>query len=159
MQTTVTLHWSGTDNKGVGAKVGSTNARAALSISKVYKQHVHDLYNYGMNACNDSVLVKNCIEQCFLFMGDRPQLLEKDQPVVINVFKTVRRFLIQEKETDLFTSKTEMTLELSSIQQEALFLKFQRSLSYREVAIIMDLPIEQLRRQISNAFGILIKAK
>ena len=49
-----------------------------------------------------------------------------------------------------------MTQGLTSLQREALFLKFQRGLSYREVANVMDLTIEQLRSQISKAVDVLL---
>ena len=49
-----------------------------------------------------------------------------------------------------------MTQGLTSLQREALFLKFQRRLSYREVANVMDITIEQLRSQISKAVDVLL---
>ena len=49
-----------------------------------------------------------------------------------------------------------MTRGLTSLQREAVFLKFQRGLTYREVAIVMDITMEQLRSQISKAVDVLL---
>lgn len=160
MQTIVTFEWSSNvANEVVGATASTTNHRADLPVSKVFGEQVHHLYNYGMNACDDRVLVNNSIVQCFLLVGTRPELLKQHQSVVSNVFKAFRRILIQNKGASLFTSRNEMSRVLTSLQQEALFLKFERKLAYCEVAIIMDLPIEQLRRQISKALDNLVRDK
>ena len=44
----------------------SKNCGSDLLISRVYAEQVHDLFNYGMNACDDQVLVKNCLVELFL---------------------------------------------------------------------------------------------
>lgn len=139
------------------------NRGADLLVSQVYAEKVHDLFNYGMNACNDQALVKNCIIELFLLVGVRPDLLHEGESIDASVFKTFRRLLTQQIDTpvsdnrkSLFSADTQMTQRLSCLQREALFLKFQRRLTYRDVATIMDLTIEQLRGQISKAVDILL---
>lgn len=139
------------------------NRGADLLVSQVYAEKVHDLFNYGMNACNDQALVKNCIIELFLLVGVRPDLLHEGESIDASVFKTFRRLLTQQIDTpvsdnrkSLFSADTQMTQRLSCLQREALFLKFQRRLTYRDVANIMDLTIEQLRGQISKAVDILL---
>ena len=147
----------------------SKHRGADLLVSQVYTQRVHDLFNYGMNACDDHALVKNCIVELFVGVAGRPDLLEGES-VDTNVFKMFRRLLIQQIASrgersrsdlhkNLFSADTQMIQGLTSLQLEALFLKFQRKLSYREVATIMDLTIEQLRSQISKAVDILVHNK
>jgi DNA-directed RNA polymerase specialized sigma24 family protein len=148
----------------------SKNCEADLLVSQVYAEQVHDLFDYGMNACDDQALVKNCIVELFLRIGSRPDLLQEGESVDTNVFKMFRRLLIQQIDSpgersrpdihkNLFSAETQITQGLTSLQLEALFLKFQRKLSYREVAAIMDLTIEQLRGQISKAVEILLNRK
>jgi len=148
----------------------SKNRGADLVVSQVYAEQVHDLFNYGMNACNDQALVKNCIVELFLLVGPRPERLQDSESVDTNVFKMFRRLLIQhiasreqrsisDVHRNLFSADTQMTQALTSFQLEALFLKFQRKLTYREVASIMDLTIEQLHGQISKAVDILLHKK
>ncbi|HEY5823020.1 MAG TPA: hypothetical protein VIT44_01560, partial [Cyclobacteriaceae bacterium] len=60
---------------------------------------------------------------------------------------------------NLFSAEAQMAQSLNSLQLEALFLKFQRKLTYREVANIMDLTIEELRGQISKAVDIMLHKK
>ena len=148
----------------------SKNRGAYLLVSQVYAEQVHDLFNYGMNACNDQALVKNCIVELFLLVGGRPELLQEGESADVNVLKIFRRLLIEQIASreersisnihkNLFSTESQMTQALTSLQLEALFLKFQRRLTYREVANIMDLTIEELRGQISKAVDILLRKK
>jgi DNA-directed RNA polymerase specialized sigma24 family protein len=148
----------------------SKNFGTDLLVSQVYAEHVYDLFNYGMNACDNQALVKNCIVELFLFVGGRPNLVQERESGNTNVFKMFRRLLIQQMASrgerscsdihkSLFSAENQMTQGLTSLQREALFLKFQRRLTYREVASIMDLTIEQLRGQISKAVDILLYNK
>ena len=159
MQTIVPFDWSrSVASEEAGATASATNHRTDLPVSKAYMEHVHQLFNYGMNACDDRMFVKNCIVQCFLLVGTRPEPA-KDESFATDIFKVFRRLLIEQTGTNLFSSETEGTRELTSLQREALFLKFQRKLTYREVAGIIDLPIEQLRGHISKAMDILLREK
>ena len=141
-----------------------------LLVSQVYAEQVYDLFNYGMNARDDQALVKNCIVELFLRIRSRPELVQERESGNINVFKMFRQLLIQQIAAqderlcsdihkNFFSAETQMTQGLTSLQREALFLKFQRRLTYREVASIMDLTIEQLRGQISKAVDILLHKK
>jgi hypothetical protein len=160
MHTIVTFDWS----RNITTELEGATARTAipwknLPVSKVYAEQIQFLFNYGMNACEDAVSVKHCIAQCFLQIGARPELRTEDELVVINIFKVFRRLLTQQKGMDLFQKETETMRGLTNLQREALFLKFQCRLTYRDVADIMHLPIEQLRGHISKAMGILLRGK
>jgi DNA-directed RNA polymerase specialized sigma24 family protein len=154
----------------LGAMTSASNYGVELLVSKVYAEQVHHLFNYGMNACNDQALVKDCIVELFLLIGGRPGLLQDGRSVDTNVFKMFRRLLIQQTASpgetsisdigkNLFSVERPMTQGLTNLQREALFLKFQSRLTYREVASVMDLTIEQLRSQISKAADILLHKK
>jgi len=146
------------------------NYDANPPVSQLYTEQASDLFNYGMNACDDQTLVKNCIVELFLLVGRRPDLLQQGEWGHSNLFKMFRRLLIQQIDSleersisdvhkNFFSVETAMTQGLTSLQREALFLKFQRRLTYREVANIMDLTIEQLRSQISRAVDVLLNKK
>ena len=144
------------------AMIRTSDHETEVLVSRLYAEHIHKLFNYGMNACDDQALVKNCIVELFLLISGRSDLLQEGASVDSSLFKMFRRLLLQEIVTSrtsieiFFSAETQMTQGLTSLQREALFLKFQRRLTYREVASIMDLTIEQLRGQISKAVDILI---
>jgi hypothetical protein len=144
------------------AVVKTSDHEADVLVSRLYAEHIHNLFNYGMNACDDQALVKNCIVELFLIIGGRSDLLREGVSVDSSLVKMFRRLLMQEIVTsgtsieNLFSVETQMTQGLTSLQREALFLKFQRGLSYREVANVMDITIEQLRSQISKAIDVLL---
>ena|SRR5688572_26661507 len=160
MQTIVTFDWTRSIvSERVAPKSIIEDHRTDVAISKAYAEYVQHLFNYGMNACNDRVLAKNCIVQCFLLVGTQPEILAEDESVVTNIFKVFRRLLIQETNLLSQPAQSESTHELTSLQQEALFLKFHCRLTYREVAKIMDLQIEQLRSLISKTVGVFVREK
>ena len=143
------------------------NHESEILVSQLYAEYVPHLFNYGMNACDDQGLVKNCIVELFLLVSGRPDLAQERGFIRTTLFKVFRRLLIQQLATsrvrsisfiheNLFSDETQMSQGLTSLQREALFLKYQRRLTYREVANVMDITIEQLRSQISKAVDILL---
>ena len=153
----------------LGAMSAQNHGAKVLDL-QVYAEKVHHLFNYGMNACDDQVVVKNCIEELFSCISGRPDLLQGDGSVDTNLFQIFRRLLIQHIATrkkkstaeireNLFYSELPMMQGLSSLQREALFLKFKGGLSYREVASVLEVTIDQLRGQMSKAVDVLLHKK
>ena len=151
--------------EALDAMIRSSDHGAEVLVSQFYAEHIHNLFNYGMNACGNQALVKDCIVELFLLIGSRSDLLREGGSVDSNLFKMFRRLLMQQIVTsrtsieDFFSAETQMTQGLTSLQREALFLKFQRRLTYREVANVMDITIEQLRSQISKAVDLFTSSK
>jgi DNA-directed RNA polymerase specialized sigma24 family protein len=145
------------------AVIRTSDHDADVLVSRLYAEHIHNLFNYGMNAYGNQALVKDCVVELFLLVGSRFDLLREGGSVDSNLFKMFRRLLMQQIVTsrtsieDFFSAETQMTQGLTSLQREALFLKFQRRLTYREVANVMDITIEQLRSQISKAVDLLLR--
>src|SRR5688572_28318798 len=115
------------------AITSESNYRAGL-VGRVYAAQVHDLFNYGMNACNDQQLVKNCIEKLFLDIASRPEILTDGKPFDASIFKMFRRYLIvmmalaggtavSEAHKHLFPTKLKITNGLTNLQREVFFLK------------------------------------
>jgi DNA-directed RNA polymerase specialized sigma24 family protein len=153
----------------LGAMSASNHGTKVL-VLRVYAKRVHHLFNYGMNACDDQVLVKNCIEELFSRIGGRPDLLQDEGSVDTNLFKMFRRLLIRHiaslkrKPTsdireNFFSFEPSMMRGLTSLQREALFLKFRGGLNYREIASVLDVTIDQLQTQISKAVDVLLHKK
>jgi len=149
------------------AMIRTSDHEADVLVLQLYREHIHHLFNYGMNACDDQALVKNCIVELFLLVGSRPELMQEVWSFDTNVFKMFRRLLIQQIAAsrgrsssgiheNFFWAETQVTKGLTSLQREALFLKFHRRLTYREVANVMDVTIEELRSQISKAVEVLL---
>src|SRR5688572_9746689 len=67
-----------------------------LSFFRLYKRHVHPLFNYGMHACNDPELVKDCLQELFIRARDQREVRSVDGSVKANLFKIFRELLIQE---------------------------------------------------------------
>jgi DNA-directed RNA polymerase specialized sigma24 family protein len=138
------------------------------SPMRVFAKKVYHLFNYGMNACDDQTLVKNCLDELFLRIVNRRELLHDGGSVETNIFKTFRQLLILriasvkggrtcDIHENLFSPRTAMIHGVTSLQREALFLKFRSGLSYREVAFVMDETIDQLQSQISLAVDVLLQ--
>lgn len=150
--------------------MSASNRRTELFVSRVYAEKVRNLFNYGMNACNDQALVENCIEELFLQIDGRPDLLLESGSIDGNLFKIFRRLLIKNISStnktstshireNLFSSAPQITQGITSLQREALFLKFRSGLSYCEVAKVLDLTTGQLRSQASKAVDVLLDKK
>ena len=84
------------------AVIRTSDHEADVLVSRVYAEHIHNLFNYGMNACDDQALVKNCIVELFLLVGGRSDLLREGESVDSNLFKMFRRLLMQQ----IVTSRT-----------------------------------------------------
>ena len=151
------------------ALAGATDCREEL-VSHAYAGQVRHLFNYGMNACGDERLVKNCISEVFLLIAERPKALGDGKFVEVNILKMFRRHLIRrvafvgedtisDVSKHLFPATLRTTNGLTNIQREALFLKLQRGFSYYQVATVMDLLPEQVHNEISSAADILLHQK
>ena len=151
----------------LGVMTSASNYGTDRLMSQVFEKQVHDLFNYGINACGDQALVKNCIFELFLLIDGQPDMVQEGGSVDTNIFKMFRRLLIQQIAAsgegsisiileNFFPGETQMAQGFTSLQREALFLKFHHRLSYREVANVMDLPMEQLHSQISKAVDLLL---
>src|SRR5688572_16976554 len=146
----------------LGSMMSASNRGAEVLVSQVYAEKVHHLFNYGMNGCDDHGLVKNCIIELFSLIASRPDIVQEGRSIDTNIFKVFRRLLIRHLSASrersisvipeiFFSAETQMTKGLTSLQREAIFLKFQRRLTYREVANVMEITIEELRSEISKA--------
>jgi len=146
----------------LGAMIRVSGHEEEVPVSQRYAEQVHHLFSYGMNACGDQELVKDCLVELFALMQGQTDLLRESNSVDTKMFKLFRRLLIRQIDSsrassicvihrNLFSKETQITKELTNLQREALFLKFHCRLTYREVANVMDLTTEDLHRQVCEA--------
>ena len=51
--------------EALDAVIRTSDHEAGVLVSRFYAEHIHSLFNYGMNACDDQALVKNCLVELF----------------------------------------------------------------------------------------------
>lgn len=150
-----------------------------LSFFRLYKQHVHPLFNYGMHACNDHELVINCLQELFIHTREQRSVPGLAGSVKAYLYKSFRQLLVQKVSgqrrlaviftntfespfefmpcaEDLLTERngygmdSKAAMQLSCHQQEAIFLKFYGIFSYAEIADIMDLKVDSVYDLVSK---------
>jgi len=65
-----------------------------LAFSVLYKRHASRLFNYGMHACKDRELVKDCLQELFARLWSKRETLGVAGSVNYYLFKSYRRLLI-----------------------------------------------------------------
>lgn len=65
------------------------------AFSWLYNWHVQGLFNYGMHACSDPELVKNCLQEFFVLVWDQRDDLPAAASVKSYFFRTFRKLLIE----------------------------------------------------------------
>lgn len=66
-----------------------------LAFSVLYNKYVQRLYNYGVHACKDSALVKDCIQEMFILLWEKRERLTDVTSVNFYLFKSFRRLLMK----------------------------------------------------------------
>ena len=169
MQTMVALDipFSKNENATLYTLLEEIDQAGESSFSQLFNEQVQRLFNYGMNCCADRALIMNCLLEFFRFVRDRPKALRESKTLDCSLFKLFRAVLMGRigvkyrspvggSPENLFPAGTvRMVQGLTSFQREAIFLRFNGKLSSDEVATVMNLSIEYVRGQISEAVEIL----
>jgi len=132
------------------------------SLSHLYDRHVQLLYNYGMHACHDHVLVKNALMELFEHVMNEGELCLAARTIRFCLFKRLRDLIVRQrlgsgKSNDLFTMSSSasgmmaMHFKLSLRQREAIFLKVNCAFSYHETAAIMGVNTESVYNLVGQA--------
>jgi DNA-binding CsgD family transcriptional regulator len=134
---------------------------SALLLSHLYNRYVQPLYNYGMHACHDHVVVKNALKELFEHVTNEGELSIATRTIRFCLFKRLRDLIVRQhvgsgNSNDLFTmspsaGRMPMHFQLSLRQREAIFLKLNCAFSYHEVAAIMDINTESVYNLVGQA--------
>lgn len=151
------------------------------ALAAIYQQHFFKLYNYGMKISRDEDLVKDCIQDLFIYIWKHRAKLSDTDSIKYYLFRALRR-----KITDSLTQKskgqpleeqhnfvfelpyehilieTQISQEqkqkviqclnnLPKRQKEALFLRYYENMKPQEVASIMSLTVESAYALLSKA--------
>lgn len=147
-------------------------------FAEIYQQMFQRLYNYGMQICGNSNLVKDCIQDLFSELWKNQKILTRIRSVKPYLLKCLKRKIKRTlgKGKHLYIESDfefEMSYEIKLIQdqryhtqqlmlhralkaltkrqREAIFLKFYSSLSYDEVADVMQIKTKATYKLISRA--------
>ena len=113
------------------------------AAAQLYNAHVHALFNYGMQLCNDNEAVKCSIVTFFINMEESgmfglPTLSEAE------LFKQFREILKGQ------TAQQSMPVALMQSQSEAMFLKLGCKFTYEKIAAIMCIKEDSVLTLISK---------
>ncbi|HFC76823.1 MAG TPA: sigma-70 family RNA polymerase sigma factor [Candidatus Moranbacteria bacterium] len=151
-----------------------------FAFDKLYKFHVQMLFNYGIKLSNDRQLIQDCIQELFINLWKNKENLNLNHSVKQYLFISLRHLIIrkQQKINPISSTENFEQLGLSVItpdvenltfknkkiqtvkaaiqhlpkrQKEAIFLKYFESLSYDEIASVMDIQISAVYKLVSQA--------
>ena len=133
--------------------------QAFLSL---YDQYFPILFRYCKQITHNAEVIEDAIQDLFLSLWDRRSHLREAKSVKAYMMASVRRILLKQLKDNRLVelnhaleipafqpneSPQQLDLvqaleQLSEKQREVLFLKFYNNLSYREVAEVMDIPVD-----------------
>ena len=155
-----------TVNAELDALLGELSRVDELPISQLYKEQVQRLFSYGMNACGDRELVKDCLLALFALVSNHPKPMRAARSVDSSFLKFFRGILIQQMADRRNSSVVDVLdgffpagpvriRQLTGVQREAMYLRFNSGLRCDEVSIVMGLRIDQVRSQVTQAVEML----
>ncbi|MGD1889199.1 MAG: RNA polymerase sigma factor [Cyclobacteriaceae bacterium] len=160
-------------------KAGSKEA-----FDEIYERFFQPLCSYGDRICPDKSLVEDVVQDVFIHLWTKKEHLGSTSTIKFYLFLCLKRRLLrvisQEKKRpyiisdkyrfnlilkaspDVSPEAEEMQMRLAEAlkqltdrQQEAIYLKFYNSLSFQEVASIMDIEVRSVYNLISRTIDIL----
>lgn len=66
------------------------------ALSMIYQQHFFKLYNYGMKVSPDRELVKDCIQELFVYIWKSRATLSHTSSIKYYLFRSLRRKMVEE---------------------------------------------------------------
>ena len=150
------------------------------AFAAIYNLHVDLLYRYGTKLCNDENLVKDAIQDVFidlylkssnsipanlkyyLLLAIKRNILKKikrerdiNNEICESLFEpeySIETIIIEKENRDEINGRLAKILkQLSHGQKEALYLRYNETLHYDEIAQIMNITVESARKQVYRA--------
>lgn len=145
------------------------------AFTRIYEEHVDDLYAYGVKFYADRELVLDCIHDLFLSLYGNPKISKEVESVKHYLFSSLRRRILRAKtqqdniqigdipEETLWVKSHDLEMirqenelvnvqrvkkEIDSLpkrQREVLFLKYYMDFSYEEIASVLGVNVESCR--------------
>lgn len=154
-----------------------------LALDAIVKRHYNLLYQYGCKFTRDAALVKDCIQDLFLFLWYKRHAVNETASVEHYLMKALRRrleraltkagstqgmgfldfkdaaatpddhLIQQEQKTALADRIKKCILQLSKRQQEIIYLRFYLNASAADIADIMQLNRQSVYNLLNDALN------
>jgi len=154
-----------------------------LALDAIVKRHYNLLYQYGCKFTRDAGLVKDCIQDMFLYLWHKKNAINETASVEHYLMKALRRrleralaksgstegigflefkdttatpddqLIQQEQKTVLADKIKKCILQLSKRQQEIIYLRFYLNASAAEIADIMQLNRQSVYNLLNDALN------
>ncbi|MBO9205217.1 MULTISPECIES: RNA polymerase sigma factor [Niastella] len=154
-----------------------------LALDTIVKRHYNLLYQYGCKFTRDAALVKDCIQDLFLYLWHRRNTINETASVEHYLMKALRRRLAralsksgsmegigflefkdvaaspdeqliqQEQKAALADKIKKCILQLSRRQQEIIYLRFYLNASAADIADIMQLNRQSVYNLLNDALN------
>ena len=154
-----------------------------LALDAIVKRHYNLLYQYGCKFTRDAALVKDCIQDLFLYLWHKRNTINETASVEHYLMKALRRrlgralsrsgsteglsfiefkdanatpddqLIQQEQKAVLADRIRKCILQLSKRQQEIIYLRFYLNASAAEIADIMQLNRQSVYNLLNDALN------
>jgi RNA polymerase sigma factor (sigma-70 family) len=154
-----------------------------LALDAIVKRHYNLLYQYGCKFTRDAALVKDCIQDMFLYLWYKRHAIQETASVERYLMKGLRRrleraltktgategigfleckdtaatpddhLIQQEQKTALAGRIRKCILQLSKRQQEIIYLRFYLNASAADIADIMQLNRQSVYNLLNDALN------
>jgi len=154
-----------------------------LALDALVKRHYNLLYQYGCKFTRDAALVKDCIQDLFLYLWHKRNTINETASVEHYLMKALRRrlgralsrsgsteglsfiefkdanatpddqLIQQEQKAVLADRIRKCILQLSKRQQEIIYLRFYLNASAAEIADIMQLNRQSVYNLLNDALN------
>jgi RNA polymerase sigma factor (sigma-70 family) len=154
-----------------------------LALDAIVKRHYNLLYQYGCKFTRDASLVKDCIQDLFLYIWQKRQAINETASVEHYLMKALRRrleralsktgategmgflelrdttatpddqIIQQEQKMALAGKIKQCILQLSNRQQEIIYLRFYLNASPADIADIMQLNRQSVYNLLHDALN------
>jgi RNA polymerase sigma factor (sigma-70 family) len=154
-----------------------------LALDAIVKRHYNLLYQYGCKFTRDAALVKDCIQDMFLYLWHKRNTINETDSVEHYLMKALRRRLAraltkagstegssflefkdtnatpddqiiqQEQKAALADRIKKCILQLSKRQQEIIYLRFYLNASAADIADIMQLNRQSVYNLLNDALN------
>jgi RNA polymerase sigma factor (sigma-70 family) len=154
-----------------------------LALDTIVKRHYNLLYQYGCKFSRDAALVKDCIQDMFLYIWQKRHAIQETPSVEHYLMKALRRrleraltktgataeigfldiqdsgatpddkIIQQEQKTALAGKIKQCISQLSKRQQEIIYLRFYLNASANDIADIMQLNRQSVYNLLHDALN------